>query len=201
MMKISGTKFSRTWERKGLRCTLRVNWLERHSRVQQRHFSGTLTNLFIKFDFFVVFHLHLRNALLNTSCVLLWKLRNLQVKPYLDVYCVNILKVSSSNILYCINLSRYILILSREAWKSDKLSFKCIQLLSNSVTENQVNVIPVLNNRTHNEDTVRELEGDDVPRLVRWVTLLTTRDLNYCEQLFNTVSGIMFCIIIICAHL
>jgi len=85
--------------------------------------------------------------------------------------------------------------LSREAWKSDKVLFKCIQLLSNSVTENQV--IFVLNNRTTALDTVRELKGDDVPRLVRWVTLLTTRELNYCEQLYNTISGIMFYIIII----
>jgi len=85
---------------------------------------------------------------------------------------------------------RYIFILSKKALMSDALKFNCIQMLSNSVTDNQVKVIPVLN----------DVEVDCVPSFVRWVTLLTTTDKNYCEQLYNTVSGIIYVIMLPIKH-
>ena len=80
--------------------------------------------------------------------------------------------------------------MSQQALMSEEMKFNCMQMLSNSVTENEVKVVPVLN----------KMEVDRVPSFVRWVTLLTTTDQNeettkYCEQLYNTVSGIIFVVL------
>ncbi|WAR25073.1 hypothetical protein MAR_010777 [Mya arenaria] len=73
----------------------------------------------------------------------------------------------------------YVFVFSEDAMRSHSLTFNCIQLLGNSVSDNEVKVIPVLNN----------ISIEELPTFVRWVTLLTTSDKNYCEHLYDTIRG------------
>ncbi|XP_052782725.1 uncharacterized protein LOC128218978 isoform X2 [Mya arenaria] len=109
----------------------------------------------------------------EVACQIVEYLKEKKVQVALDSQCVGpLLQIANT-------YKWYVFVFSEDALRSQSLTFNCIQLLGDSVSDNEVKVIPVLNN----------ISIEKLPNFVRWVTLLTTSDKKCCEHLYDTIRG------------
>jgi hypothetical protein len=59
------------------------------------------------------------------------------------------------------------------------LLYRCSVMLREGLMDNALRVIPVLNG----------IEVKDIPRYIKWVTVVSASEPNYCEKIFMTMKG------------
>ncbi|XP_052782726.1 uncharacterized protein LOC128218979 [Mya arenaria] len=73
----------------------------------------------------------------------------------------------------------YIVILSKESLRDELVSKQCHDILADSIDRNEVRLVIVL----------RELNTNEVPETINWVTLLNASEPTYLQNILNTVKG------------
>jgi hypothetical protein len=59
------------------------------------------------------------------------------------------------------------------------LLYRCALMLRKGLMDNALRVIPVLNG----------IEVKDIPRYIKWVTVVSASEPNYCEKIYMTMKG------------